>query len=519
MMVVCFFNSFLAGVYFATPAYLPSLKYDLGWTNAATNAVLAMGIMGIGLGIIPGIMYDKLGPVIVCVYSGITSAIAYFSQFAQVEGGLSSPGLFAFLSLFKGQCTIALSQASIQTTVQIAPPKWRGGLLGLLTALFNLSGAFFSILYAIFFIGSEPSITSTSDLLLSSQSSSSAESYTESKVAGFLLMAGILMVLGAVLGAVFLRRVRRIQRAQAKESIKDTLKAGWIFLPWIATTLFSGSTQAIVGNAALIAHSNGMSQSEGQAIVILSLIMSFLGRLSVGFLSDFLRSRPQTKRIFNRMAFSFIISVTCWILLWLLFSLDNQAAVVWPACLLINFCYGGNSIMSGTFLSEAFGLANFGLITGVQGLASCTWAFIVSMEYGLMYDKYADPTTLDCIGNNCYKYGFLFSAVNVTFSVCMYFTLWLREFRLNRSATITSPTTTTPTQQVQQQPQAEPIHITEETPDQEEHAKHSPELPPPDESAKAAEKLLFYSQKSARQVNVAVVKLFESYHGEHPHDS
>ncbi|KAH3756607.1 hypothetical protein Pelo_11548 [Pelomyxa schiedti] len=401
--------NFAAGTMFAQMSYLPFLKYQLGWDNQQTNLVFAFGMLGLGMSVIPGIMFDKAGPKIVCLYSAACAIISYFPQYAQVVTGFSSAGLFAFSSIFKGQSTIAMYQATIQTNVLSLPRKYSARVVGVLSAVFAVAGAIYGVIFSECFI--EEGVST----------SSSASMTTTSNVDDFLLMCGFIMLACGGLGALVLYYERNspeplldLQAPLIKDDWKKPLKSLWTYPFWFSYILCLGTAQVFQGNIALLAESNGFSVDDAQLVVWISLFMNCAGRIAVGI-------TDVTKRI-NRLVFMLGLAMIALICLILFSFNDLQNYMVWPGCLTLNFCLGGMMVIGAAYVSEQFAKKFYGLYLGTLATTCALLVLALSQVAGTIYDNHADESH-HCSGTQCYRASFIMCACLSGAGVLLLFTL------------------------------------------------------------------------------------------------
>eukprot|EP01105_Mastigella_eilhardi_P024450 TRINITY_DN637_c0_g2_i1.p2 TRINITY_DN637_c0_g2~~TRINITY_DN637_c0_g2_i1.p2 ORF type:complete len:279 (-),score=70.53 TRINITY_DN637_c0_g2_i1:103-939(-) len=207
------------------------------------------------------------------------------------------------------------------------------------------------------------------------------------------------------------------------------LRDPWSYPFWAGYSLFLGACQVFQGNMALIAAANGMSISEAQLIVWISLLMNCVGRISVGAASDWLqqRARPLLHRTLLVAA---LAAVAC-ALLALLCVDALHARMVWPACLLANFCLGGSMVVGSAYVSERHGVAFFGLNVGALTLTCSLVCLALSEAVGLVYDRHAGADHR-CVGTECFQLGFAQQLAAVALAVLLLGAVYVHEVQRAR---------------------------------------------------------------------------------------
>eukprot|EP00913_Durusdinium_trenchii_P020057 g18849.t2 len=122
-----------------------------GLTAQQLDVVYAAGQAGVGLGIIPGTLYDLRGPVGACLYGAVFNAAGNFGMSLMLQregcGGVSTLAFWYFLVQ---QGSVAIFQAGLFSNIANAPPKMQGVITGIVSSGYGLSAAFVTLLFAFF---------------------------------------------------------------------------------------------------------------------------------------------------------------------------------------------------------------------------------------------------------------------------------------------------------------------------------------------------------------------------------
>lgn len=115
------------------------------------DVIYAAGQAGVGLGIIPGTLYDLRGPVGACLYGAFFTAAGNFGMALMLQkdgcGGVSTLAFWYFLVQ---QGSVAIFQAGLFSNIAHAPPKLQGVITGIVSSGYGLSAAFVTLLFSLF---------------------------------------------------------------------------------------------------------------------------------------------------------------------------------------------------------------------------------------------------------------------------------------------------------------------------------------------------------------------------------
>ena len=120
-------------------------------TAQQLDVIYAAGQAGVGLGIIPGTLFDLYGPVGTCLYGAAFTAAGNLGLATMLSrnqcGGVATLATWYFLVQ---QGSVAIFQAGLFTNIAEAPPKMQGIVTGIVSSGYGLSAAFVTLLFAFF---------------------------------------------------------------------------------------------------------------------------------------------------------------------------------------------------------------------------------------------------------------------------------------------------------------------------------------------------------------------------------
>lgn len=115
------------------------------------DVIYAAGQAGVGLGIIPGTLYDLRGPVGACLYGAIFTAAGNFCMALMLQkDGCAGVSTLAFWYFLVQQGSVAIFQAGLFSNIAHAPPKLQGVITGIVSSGYGLSAAFVTLLFSLF---------------------------------------------------------------------------------------------------------------------------------------------------------------------------------------------------------------------------------------------------------------------------------------------------------------------------------------------------------------------------------
>ena len=177
------------------------------------------------------------------------------------------------------------------------------------------------------------------------------------------------------------------------------------WLLFIAMVCGMGSGVAVVNNLSQIGKSLNYTAVEVNNLVTLWSICSFVGRIGVGYLSDYLlHTRGWTRPLL--MAISLAAMTTSHIVF-----ASNLPGILYIVSILVSLCYGSLWSLMPTITSEIFGVRHLGTIFNAIGLACPVGSYIFSVRViGYIYDTHAAGEDHSCFGTHCFLLSFLIMA-------------------------------------------------------------------------------------------------------------
>ncbi|CAJ1371942.1 unnamed protein product [Effrenium voratum] len=139
------------GSLYAFSRFEVQIMSHCGLSAQQLDVVYAAGQAGVGLGIIPGTLYDLRGPAGTSLYGAVFTAAGNLGMSLMLQrdgcGGVSTLALWYFLVQ---QGSVAIFQAGLFSNIAQAPPKMQGLVTGIVSSGYGLSAAFVTLLFSMF---------------------------------------------------------------------------------------------------------------------------------------------------------------------------------------------------------------------------------------------------------------------------------------------------------------------------------------------------------------------------------
>ncbi|XP_024517024.1 protein NUCLEAR FUSION DEFECTIVE 4-like [Selaginella moellendorffii] len=202
-----------------------------------------------------------------------------------------------------------------------------------------------------------------------------------------------------------------------------------MLLIFVCTTCGFGTGLAVYDNLGQIGDSLRYSHEQVGTFVQLLSIWNFLGRVTIGLVSDIFLQKFQVPRPFF---FALTLGLSA---LGQLFLALNFKSALFMSSILIGFGYGAQLVLMYILTSEFFGLKYYGTLYNVCNMASPLGSYVFSVKIaGELYDKEAlkqqnsggDHHGLLCYGARCYRRSFIISTATCVFGVLVALVLTLR---------------------------------------------------------------------------------------------
>ncbi|KAM4115077.1 hypothetical protein ACJW30_04G119900 [Castanea mollissima] len=188
-------------------------------------------------------------------------------------------------------------------------------------------------------------------------------------------------------------------------NLLQALRTVNFWLLFIAMVCGMGSGISVANNFSQIGKSLNYTVVEVNNLVTLWSICNFVGRIGVGYLSDYLQhTRGWTRPLL--MAISLAAMTTSHIVF-----ASNLPGILYIVSILVSICYGSLWSLMPTITSEIFGVTHLGTIFNAIGLACPVGSYIFSVRViGYIYDTQAAGEDHSCFGTHCFLLSFLIMA-------------------------------------------------------------------------------------------------------------
>ncbi|KAH7675457.1 MFS general substrate transporter domain-containing protein [Dioscorea alata] len=194
------------------------------------------------------------------------------------------------------------------------------------------------------------------------------------------------------------------------------------WLLFLAVACGLGSGLATINNISQVASSLGCSTKEISSLVSLWSIWNFLGRFSIGYISDyFLHSEGYTRPMFMVLTLA-VMSIGHAIIS------SGLPSTLYLGSTFVGLCYGSICVLMPSITSEIFGLRHFATIFNTIDIATPIGSYILSVRVvGYIYDKESSSSAMHvCMGRHCFMSSFLIMAATCLLGVASSVALFLR---------------------------------------------------------------------------------------------
>ena len=334
---------------------------ELKWSSAALSSTYSLSMfMEGGIGIVMGIITDKLGPKIVIIMCGLLLGLGFFLM-SRIDALWQMYVIYGLL--------IGAGMSGIFVPLVTTTSRWFVARRSMMTGLI-LTGTGIGILIS----------APVANWLISAQGW--RNSY---------IIFGVVLFVVFILAALFLKRDPSQAgqmpdgRAMIGEQTPKRDDTGFTLGEAIATrqfwftffTFFSLGLYSISLNVHIVPHIINLGYPPATGATVLAIIggAGIIGRLAISAIAD---------RIGNRQTFvtGFIISFV--ITLWLAFFRETWGfylyAFIWGLCM------GGVTSLYGPMVAELFGLKWHGLIFGVCGFGAMLGGTVGPTLTGYIFD-------------------------------------------------------------------------------------------------------------------------------------
>lgn len=144
------------GTLYAFSAWEVELMAQCRLSASQLGMIYTCGQCGVGLGLVPGLIYDRRGPRGACLYALVMTLAGNAGLHLALSGsghgsGCASPPILGALYALLQNGSVAMYQSGLLSNQTAAPRRWQGTVVGVVAAGYGLSAAAFSQAYTIVF--------------------------------------------------------------------------------------------------------------------------------------------------------------------------------------------------------------------------------------------------------------------------------------------------------------------------------------------------------------------------------
>ncbi|KAH3700824.1 hypothetical protein DPMN_075804 [Dreissena polymorpha] len=153
-LLVGLLAKFTTGSIFVFSAYQDAIKYNFNYTQTEVELLSSMLNVGLGVGFIPGMFYDRFGPALTSGVGIVLSVPIYLLIWSTVkftEFYSSRAWLMSLYFLMAGFGSVFTYMVALNTNVINFSDRHTGKIIGLLNAFFAGSPSVFATVFYRFF--------------------------------------------------------------------------------------------------------------------------------------------------------------------------------------------------------------------------------------------------------------------------------------------------------------------------------------------------------------------------------
>ncbi|XP_061179401.1 uncharacterized protein LOC133187993 [Saccostrea echinata] len=413
---------FVTGSLFVYNVYQDDIKQTFNFSQKDMEIQPSLLNLGLGVGFLPGMLYDKYGPTVTSIaglFVSVGSYMLLWSTTRYVDFYKTAGGLVGVYFMICGLGSVFTYMVALNTNVINFSDKHRGKIVGGLNCFFAGSPSVFSVIY----------------YHLVQKTNQHAESF-----ASFMAFFAVLFAIVDIICALFLRVYNKtdevytvdpseiINEHQSKDETPmknmprhdsqnesdccapsnlipvepKSLKEILVDLDfYLLTGMFSCASSVgliYLNNLTVISKSVHLDYHDQDFVLIIPITNAILS-ISIGLASDYFQEKIQ------RMV---IIFLTCFLYVGLsvlaMFLGDNYAAL----CIATALCGMGTGIiwsLSPTVMSEMFHISNLGRNWGIALLCAALVGMAGQYSFGALYDEKKPENELFCYGLHCVSGG------------------------------------------------------------------------------------------------------------------
>eukprot|EP00744_Colponema_vietnamica_P018156 GILI01025589.1.p1 GENE.GILI01025589.1~~GILI01025589.1.p1 ORF type:complete len:520 (+),score=75.50 GILI01025589.1:102-1661(+) len=460
--------SLCAGTLDAFGVWNKQVKEIMHYSTSEINLISSLGSSGIFIGFPAGIIFDKFGPKVCALYASFLTFIGYFLIYLQVKTQFIQSFWFMGACLFlAGHGSVAMYFSGMLTNARNFPEENRGLIVGLSSAGFGLSGAVFANIYKSLFLARsdvlsflllvcillsamslicfffvkfvgppvcppsqstlptqvdtlrQPLLTvvedghSTSFVCTSSETSIAPASPVSSVSA--MSPNSFVSPISSFSNDSIAPATPPVYQNDSKEPFSKPIVpsqppcidiSGWALIKntdyivlWVALGLVMGAGLMLISNLSFLAQSNRLDENQTLWLVSGFSYTNCLGRVLAGLAAD------KLSRSFSRPFFILVATVVMFCVQLLLAF--QEESYLYPASVIGGLVYGACQSTGPAFVSERFGVKNFGANWGLTTLSLAIGGTIFNQLAGVLYDSNYAPDSHVCYGLHCFQLTFL----------------------------------------------------------------------------------------------------------------
>ncbi|KAL3836733.1 hypothetical protein ACJMK2_022152 [Sinanodonta woodiana] len=421
---------FVTGSLFTFNVYQDAIKETFNYTQKEVEVMSSMLNIGLGIGFLPGMLYDRFGPQWTSGAGLLVSVSAYillWSTTKSVPFYSNNSWLMAIYFFFCGLGSVFTYMVALNTNVINFHDRHTGKVVGLLNAFFAGSPSIFATIFYAFF--------------------GSATDVEHQNLAGFMLLFAISFGGADILCIIFLRvyndtttqtspehsgDLHSIEKEPSTVEVVPLGRNTFEHLPLkkllrnvdyhlFAWTFALASSIGLVfgNNLTVVSKSMHLDQYNDRLVLIIPISNAIIS-LSIGIISDYFKEKVPRLAILIFGCCEYIVSLVLCILL------ADKIAALYIATTIAGIGIGITWSISPTIMKEMFYIGNLGRNWGIALLVAAVLGMVSQLIYGALYDaNIAKDGGNNCYGMPCIRGGFSVflgvACISVIFGIVMKF--------------------------------------------------------------------------------------------------
>ncbi|KAK3605951.1 hypothetical protein CHS0354_019628 [Potamilus streckersoni] len=404
---------FVTGSLFTFNVYQDAIKETFNYTQKEVEVMSSMLNIGLGIGFLPGMLYDRFGPQWTSGAGLLVSVSAYILLWSTsttkcVAFYRSNSWLMAIYFFFCGLGSVFTYMVALNTNVINFHDRHTGKVVGLLNAFFAGSPSIFATIFYAFF--------------------GSATDVENQNLGGFMLLFAGCFGVADILCVIFLRVYNETKTQTSPENsgdihsierepntrevipfdrnkfehlpLKKLLQnVDYHLLAW--TFALASSIGLVFGNnLTVVSKSLHLDQYNDRLVLIIPITNATIS-LSIGIISDYFKEKVPRLAILIVGCCGFLACLV------ICFFLADKLAALYIATTIAAIGIGITWSISPTIMKEMFYIGNLGRNWGIALLGAAVLGMISQLIFGALYD--ANITVVAdnyCYGMSCIRGGF-----------------------------------------------------------------------------------------------------------------